>query len=323
MPKFDDKTGRKYGMQTVIKRAENHRISQRTSVVQWLCRCDCGNEIIVRANNLTSGNTKSCGCESAAMLRAARFVNYSGQRFGRLTVICPAEDQTKLSRRKQRTWLCQCDCGKQVIVAQDGLLYGKTKSCGCYRREISSQRYLDDLTGRRYGFLTVIRRDGIADIDKPTWLCKCDCGKEVVVRGSCLKNGSTQSCGCKKFSIGESSVRSILDELELQYSNQKTFDDLNGPGNRKLKFDFALYNNKNELAGLIEYQGQQHYQERINENFGKVQREITDHQKKEYCQAHDIPLLEIKYDVKDKRSLIVSFVNQLNLTYANTVPSPN
>ena len=186
---------------------------------------------------------------------------------------------------------------------------------------MSSKKYLDDITGTRYGYLTVIRRYGTTDKDKPTWLCKCDCGNETVVRGVCLKNGTTQSCGCKRFTIGELSVKNILDELHLSYSSQKTFDDLRGSGNKKLRFDFALYNINNELVGLIEYQGQQHYEQRINENFGKVQREITDKQKREYCLAHNIPLLEIKYNEQDKRSQLLSFVNKLNLTYADTVPS--
>ncbi len=28
----------------------------------WLCECECGNEVVVRHSNLTSGNTRSCGC---------------------------------------------------------------------------------------------------------------------------------------------------------------------------------------------------------------------------------------------------------------------
>lgn len=36
----------------------------------WLCKCDCGQSTIVEASNLTTGNTKSCGClrESAGEL---------------------------------------------------------------------------------------------------------------------------------------------------------------------------------------------------------------------------------------------------------------
>lgn len=53
---------------------------------------------------------------------------------------------------------------------------------------------LIDITGNRYGKLTVI---GLAKSGKHTyWECKCDCGKEVTVRGDCLKDGNTKSCGC-------------------------------------------------------------------------------------------------------------------------------
>jgi hypothetical protein len=53
-----------------------------------------------------------------------------------------------------------------------------------------------DLTGRRYGRLTVI---GFAEADKngnARWLCRCDCGEEIVTRADCLKIGKTKSCGC-------------------------------------------------------------------------------------------------------------------------------
>lgn len=29
----------------------------------WLCKCDCGEETTVVTGNLTSGNTRSCGCQ--------------------------------------------------------------------------------------------------------------------------------------------------------------------------------------------------------------------------------------------------------------------
>ena len=46
---------------------------------------------------------------------------------------------------------------------------------------------LIDLTGQRFGKLTVIARDGSDKNNKATWLCRCDCGKETVVRGSDLR----------------------------------------------------------------------------------------------------------------------------------------
>lgn len=56
-----------------------------------------------------------------------------------------------------------------------------------------------DLTGRKFGRLTAIRRvekpDG-AKTRGPYWECLCDCLALVVVAASCLVGGSTQSCGC-------------------------------------------------------------------------------------------------------------------------------
>ena len=57
-----DLTGRKFGRLTTLEPAEN--IGRYTA---WQCRCDCGNEVTVRANHLTAGRVKSCGC-----LRKAR-----------------------------------------------------------------------------------------------------------------------------------------------------------------------------------------------------------------------------------------------------------
>ena len=52
-----------------------------------------------------------------------------------------------------------------------------------------------DLTGQRFGRLTVIRRVENIGI-KTAWLCKCDCGNEITVISNSLRTGNTKSCGC-------------------------------------------------------------------------------------------------------------------------------
>lgn len=59
-----------------------------------------------------------------------KLIDLTGQRFGRLVVIERAG-----SKRGNAAWLCQCDCGKQVIIGGDKLRYGDTHSCGCVRNE--------------------------------------------------------------------------------------------------------------------------------------------------------------------------------------------
>lgn len=54
---------------------------------------------------------------------------------------------------------------------------------------------LIDLTGQKFGRLTVIQRNGSID-GHVAWKCECDCGKQVTVNGRNLRSGATQSCGC-------------------------------------------------------------------------------------------------------------------------------
>lgn len=54
----------------------------------------------------------------------------------------------------------------------------------------------EDLTGRKFGRLTVLNRTKNDKHDKAQWICQCDCGNKVVVSTGHLKSGHTKSCGC-------------------------------------------------------------------------------------------------------------------------------
>lgn len=56
-----------------------------------------------------------------------------------------------------------------------------------------------DITGQRFGHLTVIERAGTNEERKATWKCACDCGNECIVVGKYLRNGKKKTCGCRKF----------------------------------------------------------------------------------------------------------------------------
>lgn len=57
-----------------------------------------------------------------------------------------------------------------------------------------------DLTGQRFGRLTAIKKTGTyispSGAKKIQWLCKCDCGAEIVAIAADLRSGHTNSCGC-------------------------------------------------------------------------------------------------------------------------------
>lgn len=50
--------------------------------------------------------------------------------------------------------------------------------------------------GSRFGMLCVLAIFGKTRWNEITWLCRCDCGRESVVRGKLLRAGRTRSCGC-------------------------------------------------------------------------------------------------------------------------------
>lgn len=55
-------------------------------------------------------------------------------------------------------------------------------------------------------------------------------------------------------------------------------------------------------------------------DFGKVQREMTDPLKRNYCTSHNILLFEIRYDA-DLDKEIDNIMSHLSISHADTVPS--
>lgn len=55
---------------------------------------------------------------------------------------------------------------------------------------------LNDLTGQKFGRLSVLSREGTASNGKALWRCLCDCGKVSVTNGADLRSGHVTSCGC-------------------------------------------------------------------------------------------------------------------------------
>ena len=68
-----------------------------------------------------------------------------GQIFGRLTIISLNKEKSK---EEKRAWVCaKCECGNIIDVSLNALRRGNTTSCGCYNKEVNSQRSLIDMTG--------------------------------------------------------------------------------------------------------------------------------------------------------------------------------
>lgn len=222
-------------------------------------------------------------------------IDLTNQRFNRLLVLHRDMDRPHGSG-KAAYWLCKCDCGNIVSVRSDKLRKNIISSCGCYSKEVHSQLFSIDMTGQKIGKLTVLYRDNSKPQGKNNlayWICQCECGNIVSVRGTHLREGKTLSCGCIN-SAGELLISKLLQQNNIDYKIQYEFKDLKGDYNN-LRFDFAIFSNK-KLQCLIEYQGKQHYEPHgfdTEERFAK--RLEYDKLKVNYCKEKGIKLVIIPY----------------------------
>ena len=104
-------------------------------------------------------------------------------------------------------------------------------------------------------------------------------------------------------------ITNWLIKYNINFKPQYYFLDYETEMGRKAYFDFAIFNKKNELVLLIEYNGSIHYdtrskgwntEERLKDN------QERDKLKAEYCYRHNIPLLIIPYWDQDKLDSILT-----------------
>lgn len=288
-----DLRGQRFGRLVALHVVENEKRG-----VYWRCQCDCGRVVDVRGTALASGNSSSCGCLRLEKLRDDHLLDLTGMKFGRLEVVRQVEDKVDRRGKHRSQWLCHCDCGNEVTVVGSWLTSGNTNSCGCYKLERTSATHFNDLSGQRFGMLTVVKR--VEDHVSPDnmrarvqYLCHCDCGNDKVILGDSLYNG-TISCGCIN-SKGEREIAEYLRDKNMPFKIQYTFPNL--MGHYMLKFDFAVFDSSEKLVAVIEYQGEQHYEPVAF--FGgetKFEKQLEyDKKKRTYCQENNIRLIEIPY----------------------------
>lgn len=131
-----DVIGKKFGLLTVVSRAENSNAAKR----RFNCVCDCGGSSVSVYSALVNGHVLSCGClqkDSISKTGKLRLDDLTGKRFSRLLVLGRCIDDSTTGKPK---WDCKCDCGSLASVNAVDLRSGATKSCGCYLRESSSAR---------------------------------------------------------------------------------------------------------------------------------------------------------------------------------------
>lgn len=159
--------------------------------------------------------------------KMGKYIDLTGRQFGEIEVI---KDTNERHKNGSHIWECKCSCGK-VLYLPTSVLKNQ-KSCGCKAKR------LEDLSGKKFGRLTVISMNHDTKDKRVRWNCICDCGNKAVVRACNLKSGEVKSCGClanaNNKTHGMSKTRLYTEWANMKYrcyySRNSSFENYGGRG---------------------------------------------------------------------------------------------
>lgn len=275
------------------------------------CQCVCGTMRDVRLSKLLNNKCLDCGCGHRERLNKIIIEKYEHlidttiNGWTILSIIPPNDKHRKTFA------MCQCQCGIVKEVQLSYVIDGKSKDCGCGRKQMLQETKTKNLVGQRFGKLVALEMLEERNANgRIVYRCRCDCGNEVDVLGNSLTTYHTLSCGCL-VSYWNMYIKQILDNNKIENTSEYTIF----IGDTYYRFDFYLprYNL------FIEYDGEQHYKpvrffgnEEDAENVFKRTQE-HDKIKNQYCKDNNINLLRIPYwETKNIETIISNHLQRLN-----------
>lgn len=305
------KPGMVFGELTVIdedfeaEKKHAERLPHDSARYYYLCQCSCGKKTTVGLYNLVHGTTQSCGHLQVLRTKEGTLKNVkdmTGMKIGDLVVI-EKDTTTQRGSGKSAKWICECTlCGNRKSIRGSELRSGKVVDCGCQKRKRLSDAKLIDISGKVFGYLTVLGRDlsvGYKSGQHARWLCRCElCGRtESVTSKMLLKYGKDRCRPCCGMTLGEKRIMEILDENNISYIHDKPYSDCKNPDTGAvLRFDFRITNNS-ECDYIIEFDGEQHFKD-VNmwgSSDTLKDRLWRDTVKNTWCAERGIPIIRIPY----------------------------
>lgn len=208
-----------------------------------------------------------------------------------------------ISNRVKVNIICKIHGSFEQVPTSHFKGFGCSKCSSCCKLTTSDFiRRSIEIHGDIYDYSKV---DYINNKNKVTITCK--------THGDFLQRPSNhlrlQGCPDCERSKGEIRIKNILEENQIKYMSQFSFNDLKYL--KKLHFDFCILNSDKTVKYLIEFNGEQHYF--FKEKFHKSEEsfllsQYRDKLKIEYCNINNIPLHIIKYDedIDSKLNEIIS-----------------
>lgn len=254
----------------------------------------CGQEYLVTPHNIISRKSRCPHCYGAIKRKHSEFVEQiKNIHRDSITILGTYIRSTK-------SILCKCNiCSNEWSANPSNLLKGSTcpkcavKNAGLLHRK-SDKQFKEEVWK--------IHKTTIEPLEKYNGLTnkilfKCNLCGEKWYRTPDSVIYKERGCPICNMSKGERKIYNCLQEMNIPFAYQKSFNDLKGVGNGLLSYDFYLPNNN----VLIEYQGNFHDgTANLQTKYGYYVQQEHDKRKREYAFLNKIELLEIWYFDYDK-----------------------
>ena len=229
----------------------NGEIKKKHNFVKCKClRCDSE---FSRSRDGLKQNKKVCTKCSGKEFSKSKTKNHNdiiGNKYGKITVLSIKE------RIKKKTYYnCVCECGSDIVIKRDYLIYKDLQSCPkCNSINIKRPDLIKYLKYKEDA-----EKYTIGSSKKIYSVCpNCNNEKQITVSQLVLNGLSCPICG-DSTSYGEKFIMSMLNDMNINYKYQKIFRWANNK-----KYDFYLY----DYNAIIEVNGAQHYEHGFETIFG-------------------------------------------------------
>jgi len=280
-------------------------------------KCGCGCKFTTNFNIFVLGNKRhcdKCGFENSSRLQrldysyVKEYINKSG-----CTLL---SDEYKNQNQNLNV---KCKCGEVYSVNFNNFKNKNRTQCRACSNLIKwdylkVKKYIEDDSNSRCKLLSSRYKNNMTELN-----LVCKCGNKFTTTFTSFKEKNKRQCSpcgyskSKNNSKGELRIEDYLMEHSIKFNRERVFSDLIGVGGGLLRFDFAILDDSNKEACLIEYDGEFHFKKFYEEqNFEELQEH--DRRKNQYCKDDNIPLIRIPYWQFDRiEEILNKWLNEYKL----------
>lgn len=252
-------------------------------------QCECGNHAQITFGHFKNGER----CKKCAGERRNKFRKFTYEYVKSYFEYnkCKLISNNYYNCDSKLDYICKCGNLSQTTFYQ----FHKHPRCiQCFYKELSESKRLsydyvyNYFKKEKYQLIT---DNYINNLQKLNVIC--DKGHNIEISFGDFQQG--RRCSFCNESLGERKINNYLINNNIIFNKQYRFD--NCKNKRSLPFDFAIFNDTNNLQCLVEYDGEYHYI--VKDYFGGEdafeKRQMNDRIKTNYCLLNNIPLLRIPY----------------------------